>query len=975
MAAKKFVVDDVTATSKVSLDGALAHTISTDENTAKKFTVKHGGVTYGEFSWTTNNTDVEFKPNSALTGSYDFDVTGGTFKKIDFTGSSATLDLDGAKVAAAGIVTGSNGNDKVKNIGAITVNSGAGNDVLVATGAATINAGVGDDKIELGVATTVDAGDGNDVVKAKANQNGTIILGTGADTLDVATAIKVTLNAYDAYEGDVLFLSGENVNTTSALGNDGDLSLNGATTNGQVSLTASKVVAKDGIYKVVAKGKDAAITELYTAAVGAGASFTQDFSKSADTHIVNGADATKVDVTLGTGTDVVTLSSAAGVVDTVAFGLTSGANNDINGFKLGDDVLAMNPSTIELFKVDDNGTNTTVKLGDAQVTLKGTATGASHTGAIKYGDGKKLAYDDDAGSGTKIIAAADMEGATMVLGNAAGTTTIEVGATTHLSDVKKYKNIKNVILAASAANVEGVSLTGAQGKANGIDAGQTKKGVAVWGYSSAADSITLDSALGVRDTVWFSGADGTDTVTNFGFGIGDEKDVIYLMDVASLKDIKTEARKIKNGSAALTFAAPSTNNVVQMKLADQKIYNVVGDLSLVSKSVEVDVDDSDPMKLSYYAFAKGNNQITFKNGKASDKVIFNTLYTDSYTAGATVDSLSAGPVGSAFKGDLVVGAVKNVTTGSGTSQVWTFTKDDAAITAGTGKDTIWFAAGIDGKVNVATFDIAKDTAKFAMAGSLKDIAKDYEFKGAVGKFTITGKEKADSELTLNDAAIALATNAYKLNFVDGADKKYKALIGAGGVVAAQKFETDVNLYAGMATLEAGAAIVGKVAVRVGEKSRGIDTSDTYYITNDVKAFDASKSTAEFVIAGSSEQANTLKGGMTKNDLYGGGISADELHGHVAAVDTYWFGTGDGLDKVASGLDNADKVMLWNIKSSEIGSVKVELADGEDKITLRDSSMLTLTDAGNAAIKGGLTFTTGDGVNFKYDAAEKKLVKA
>ena len=111
-------------------------------------------------------------------------------------------------------------------------------------------------------------------------------------------------------------------------------------------------------------------------------------------------------------------------------------------------------------------------------------------------------------------------------------------------------------------------------------------------------------------------------------------------------------------------------------------------------------------------------------------------------------------------------------------------------------------------------------------------------------------------------------------------------------------------------------------------------------------------------------------------LYGGGSYNDELVGSVAAVDTFFFGTGDGKDTVSGGLDSADKVALWNVADADIANVTVTLDEkaGTAKVVLSDASTLSITD-GTAAelIKDGLTFVSATNTAYKYDSESGKLV--
>ena len=101
-----------------------------------------------------------------------------------------------------------------------------------------------------------------------------------------------------------------------------------------------------------------------------------------------------------------------------------------------------------------------------------------------------------------------------------------------------------------------------------------------------------------------------------------------------------------------------------------------------------------------------------------------------------------------------------------------------------------------------------------------------------------------------------------------------------------------------------------------------------------------------------------------------------LHGSIVAKDTFYFGTGDGVDTISGGVDTKDTIALWNIADADIANVKVTMdTDGTANIHLADSSTLKLTDTNAvSALKNGLTFTSATQTAYTYDSESKTLVK-
>ena len=660
---------------------------------------------------------------------------------------------------------------------------------------------------------------------------------------------------------------------------------------------------------------------------------------------------------MGSGDDGVLFSSG---VDTVKVGKSSG-NNVFEQFGT-DDIIAIDGVKVsDLTYTSSKANEITINYAATKITINR----ANDTiGTTNINDGSqthKLTY---VLGKNESIAYTDYSNADWFYGNADGSTTLEVGATTHLHDMNKYKNITKISVAASANLETPISLTGALGKNNIIDATNAKVGTALWGFSSGNDSITLGTG---QDTVWFGAGDGTDDISGFKYGTASDSDVLYLKDTQSLKDIQPVLNTGGKGTADFTvgkaIARVGVNNVqgssdvAQIKLADEKTYKVAGNYSS-QNIVNINTDETDG--LDYYAFDKSKAQTV--NIKGSKDWIVHSLYTDFYTTGATIEAIDA----SKATGNVTLAAAATIKGGAGTNNIWTYQANTSAyVTAGTGTDIIWFAESADKDVTVIKFDTDKDIVKFATAQSLKEIAQGYTFESDATNATIAGAANTDSKLILDRKGT--------INLVDGNDKAYKAMLTDSD---SQEFSTDVNIYAGMTTLTAGGSVEGTVAVRLGKESRGL-SSDTYFIDDTVSEFDGSKSTATFWIAGNANKSNTIIGGMTENYLYGGGASSDTLGGSVLAKDTFYFGTGDGVDEVDRGLDTKDTIALWNIADADIANVKVSVDTEKNtvSVSLSDSSTLKLTDANAvSALKNGLTFTSASQTAYTYDSETKTLVK-
>ena len=907
--AKKIELTDIQQNGNIKVDNNAVYTLSAADANAS--IASAAGV--GTFDWNTA-AKATFKADAALSGEIGVEIA---------SGKNATL----AGVDFSAVATG------------ITYTGGA--DV------ASITGGAGNDYVKIDATTTVDA---------------SVTLGAGADTLeyDAANATKnVTLTDYNYYQGDVIKSAG-GVTVSSS----GTMTVEN--TGKSASVTAANIAVEDNWYAAKVEGTN--VVDYFTAVAGNNQNVTKDLSKSTVAkNVVDAQGAKTANITLGKGSDTVSLANAGVGADTIKIGKDSGSNT-ISGFEAKDDVFAIDGVKLAEITLGVTTNSVDVKYGNSTV-ASGVVTVANGN-AFNINDGSKthkMAYvttDANATIDYKTYSDADW----FYSANTEGKTVLEVGSTTHLHDVSKYKNITNIKVAADAKLDAPISLTGAIGAKNTIDASAAKVGTAIWGFSDKDDSITLGAG---QDTVWFGAGDGTDSISGFKYGTASDSDVLYLKDTQTLKDIKagynTSDKKAEftvGKSVAQVATVAGAVDVAQIKLADEKTYKVAGNFQ-AADTVNINTDAIDG--LDYYAFSKGEQTVKIEGGK---DWIFHSLYTDFYTTGATIKAIDA----TNATGKVTLAAAASIHGGKGTSNIWTYqANSSASVTGGDGTDIIWFAENADKDVTVTGFDKDKDIVKFATAQSLKEIADSYSFATVTvtgGTNTaITGVNNTDSVLTLTGVTDAT------INLVDGNDKAYKALVNKSAT-ANGDFATDVNIYAGMTTLNAGGSVEGTVAVRLGKESRGL-SSDTYFIDDSVTTFNASKSSATFWVAGNANKDNTITGGMTENYLYGGGASADELKGSVLAKDTFYFGTGDGVDTVSAGVDTKDTIALWNIADADIANVKVSVDTEKNtvSVSLTDSSTLNITDANAiSALKNGLTFTSASQTAYTYDSESKTLVK-
>ncbi len=167
---------------------------------------------------------------------------------------------------------------------------------------------------------------------------------------------------------------------------------------------------------------------------------------------------------------------------------------------------------------------------------------------------------------------------------------------------------------------------------------------------------------------------------------------------------------------------------------------------------------------------------------------------------------------------------------------------------------------------------------------------------------------------------------------------------------------------------------------------GSTKGDTLKVTNDtdaniwldgytgvtysnVKLVDASSSTGDVVIAGSTAN-ETLKGSKGSASLFGGfGSSNDVLVGGGSQADTtFYFGKGCGKDTITAS-NSTDRVMLYDVALSDLKSADLNSL-GAMVVTLNDGSTLTVQHASS----GVNTYQLTDGT-WTYNASTKSWAQA
>ena len=853
------------------------------------------------------------------------------------------------------------------NAGAVTVTNELA-DLTKLTGSAYADKLTVASTVAAGV--TVDAGEGNDVVNIAKLANGTlkadVVLGDGDDVLNIAkdAVVEATVSLGDGKDvvnvdsaaatlsiSNYNYADGDKINLTydAASTDIGNVNYNGSEASVAVGKVTVTVASSDNVGAFDLTDKDKNTTTFFAAT---------DSSKEVEINAkgisnkvnINTETSKLANITLGSGESNVTLKNGS---DKDVINATGAGKVTVTNFANADDTLILdgaNLTNIKLANNKDTAANAELTYGKTSITLKNLGNKAD---TLNLND-SKLAYDL-AATGQALAAGADM-----YFGNADTKSTVQTTGTVHLTDTDKYRNIYNVAVTAGTKDEDKLDLSGFTTSGTtgiNIDASQSDVAVNVWAYNKntkATDTITLSTSNNKQDTVSFVSDDGKVSVANFGFGSSEESDILYLRDTKDLQKLAVKSGEIKLGNSKATVGhAANGNDLMQVKLADGTTSLVAANFNTdTAKAGSIDVTLTSTKAVDFYALTGTKNTLNVTKASSLDDAV-NFKYSNfdaNHTTGTLVKDITVKDFGNNDDDEVTIGAVANVDAKgvtSGKTHIWVCGAAESgtvALDKNGSKDQIDFVSGIDKKVTVTGYDAAgEDTIYLRGAEDLKAVTAGYKFESKNGGIQITGTDNATSKLIL-DGATDGNLNLKTLN-----GSKLKAIVSTADAT----FSTDTQIYAGMKKIVADMSTEGDIAVRVGTKGKiGLDSSNTYYVGNTVNEFDGSNSNAVFHLAGSSTAATTLRGGNTKNSFYGGGSFNDTMVGNSSAVDTFYFGKGDGKDTIMEA-DGKDTVYLMNATLEEI------TVDTKNNTISIGNDTLTFGAGAEDALKAGeLTFNIG-----------------
>lgn len=922
-------------------------TVTVAADTAHNFALKDGTNNYGTLI-------LDAEGNLTLKGGADLKdditITDNTDDKVKLTqvdfSAPVSVAFDGtSNHKDLKVVNGSAGADSISvakySDTDFVLNTGAGNDtVVVETVAGKVNAGAGADLVSV------------------TGANGDVALGAGKDTLVFGGAATVNLTDY-SFNDDVIDLAEANTTLTA----DGKL-ISGT---GSSASVVSGFTATNNLYlaRIGNTSVDAA-TVLATAAEDTTKVNVDASAVKAKKLVINTAAADSANITLGKVNADITLNGTADAgVDTVKIGNTAASVSvNVTNFNT-DDVLNFTGLTFNKTTIDAVGTGSdeitlvnskvSVNLGN-QATVAAAAVDGATTGVVaKFNlNGTTLYAATDSDKVIDLKEETDLS-KILVKGTDTKTDANAIMTTAKWVDLSASNiyNINKVVLTGDTVAKASVVGTKNNDKAISINASAATDGVAIWANNSSTtqnDMISLSSSTDAVDTLWFGTADGKDSVSNFTLA----SDILYLYDANVMT---ADQAVLKVGKAEMSIGAATENKEEIMQVQGAKFAGTVyaaGDFVDSTGDKVINLGDN-AAKVNYYAVAKD----AFVSVASSEDINYAFLKTIDYAGYSKANIADKGSVASidasgvtSTDSKIIIEGVANVTLGAGTNEVWANVKDANVVLAnGAGIDKVYFG-GADKNVTVANYDNTSDSS---------DVIA---LMGTIDKFTAT-QDAAGNAVISNAAKGKMTLDGISgvVNLVDEAGAKFKLY------TADEAYTTNddgTNIYLGT-NLTADSSVTNTTTIVEAEGVNKWGLTSSAIVGKTVRTIDMSGSSADFVLVGSANAANTITGGTGTNYLNGGGASKDVLNGVTGAVDNFYYGKEDGNDTIVN-IGAEDIVQLYDVATADLATVSVK--DDKAVITLKNDSKLTITNS----IADGTTFVLTDGTYVFDSSVEGNWVK-
>lgn len=840
-----------------------------------------------------------------------------------------------------------------------------------------------------GVATVLM--EGNDVSLGTDTKAVYRLSDSAKNAITIGAGATGTVNAY-VYGQDSIYAA--DANAVKGVGSDGKLAFD-AGINAEVDVRLA-----DNAYRAEIATPDGSSTkkaQYWTAAANASA-VTMDAGavtgKTAVTFTLSNAQAAKI--VSGRGDDTIVGTENVDSAITYEISRERGEDTFTNVTFGTDDLIIFDNATdlaageitvkgADLYYGGHNQQTTTLK--GALDSNGGQTNFSFDKGSTKYvaGYGKSIAWSTD-----KDIYIGDSNGADVssITGALQGV---------DLSDTKKYRDIKEVVVGADVA--AGSVFKGLKDTATTVDATAATKGIYWYGNTSASNKaatgavVSLNGGTFAQDTVQFGATEGSDTVYSFQGGFGSTDDILYFDSAASIKDVKLSKSNSADGNITLgagdaslnvTLAgATKTGDALLMRFSDGVTKKVALETAQKAAGTE-DTITADGADIVYgYSGTASKNWVEYTAAQTDDLLINLTTETDKYLNIHNIDA-SGSAAAITYAGKVGDKDAMTIKTGTGTALVWAAQSSNDSIQIGSdGKHLadVWYAGASDGKDTIGgtAESLKKLRVEFIGVSSLKDLRSSYKTSDDAvaghkdANVVYAYKGDANNTLTILDNNNE-ALNGFTVILDNNDDYTQRTTVKASlaNDTAVHTFSTDTKLYTGTsASVAAGADVTTEQFISLGNGDEATSNPGTdYYFDKNVNFFDASSSNAAFTLVGRGYGVDsTLKGGYTRNLFWGGGHTSDTFYGQEDALDMVMFGQDDGMDTFKNFGTN-DAVYLYDVDDIS----KVSVASDNMSISLNNgASVLKLDEAtGRATDATSLTFYDANRNGYTYDGTTQKF---
>ena len=485
------------------------------------------------------------------------------------------------------------------------------------------------------------------------------------------------------------------------------------------------------------------------------------------------------------------------------------------------------------------------------------------------------------------------------------------------------------------------------------------------------DTINLNGYNGWRDRVGLTAEGGTDTVSCFQQGWGEENDVVWY-NVPLKKEITDSDGKVTGVRTTNTDAIADLDDANVRVVGDKTVLSQ-GKAKLILKGVthgEILIEDGEGIHRTallgdgYFNDSTRGGQIFIGRKEYSDIVSFEKnnhdlvvdlgmtkRFKDKSAKFYSIEQVIGG------SGNNTLVGAKNVRNtlegGIGTSSIWGGGIAADLMVSGTGSatdhyTTFFYGAG-DGDDTIEGFRTTERTEAHFKRDVLDIHSGDVTSVRKVGTSIVLRMAGRADRLTIRNAASGLFDQLIEVNVMG---KKTAAKVtGADEIVT---YDPHAQYY--FSNAKAGGTVRN-----FGDNSRIYLDGRTGDVYRGITNIDVSAG-SRLELAGDASNNRIIYRGTGTASLYGG-LGNDTMTGSKDGTNRFFFGRSDGNDIITNSTVN-DKVMLYDVALEEVVSAKE--TNGTMRIALKSGAHLAIQNFDAKSVHD-FTLATGDTWVYNHNA--------